>query len=295
LKFGTRADFLNNDSIETRRGLRALVQGKIPVGQDQSGVQFCHSYGPVFREVCKLQAPTAPAQFLQSLTRFKQTPRDDQTMASLRRARSGEEQLTLDLSLSADVACSKGVVHPADTDPTLDDLDRMSLAAGNLNLHNEPPVFSFSFLHATQPDLDPQDVTLRKSPNSQLAVRVLLAEWDVTCKPNDYDYIDPYEIDPSGVVPPTTARRRQAIDRRLHWQPTSTHGPSLIAPARLESIPKSTQSSIPAIFGRSAAQTQPVQPIVPTIVSSQALPSTQPFPRAVHSKPKPAKKRIGGF
>lgn len=331
----SRADFLTRSKLSSKRGYRALVQGRLPLDQVATGSAWHQDIRPFLRSVDPDTSFETPQGMAESLRAYDLLESDDRSSHSYRRENEAREQLTVDLALSSDIYSSKPF-SPASKSSSpsrdLDDaLETMSRATEAMSLSDSdlPPV-RFGFL-APVPEA-PETQTQTPEGQSQkvvmpLGVRLLLKEWDVGTDPETYSYHDPYgpQKPPplpsmqSGrgrlypMAPPAVAPSRTIEDQSQ----TQTKRPPMVVPAVSPAVasrplnvpPPPSRPTLP-VYGSGArsqdAMVMPSSQMPRDVVreveeSSQVMPSTQIVPGPFGGRPsatgkkKAVKKRLGGF
>ncbi|KAI0949968.1 hypothetical protein AcW1_006160 [Taiwanofungus camphoratus] len=322
----SRNDFFTESALNSRRGYRALVQGRIPVGQlaqhsswHHDISKFIYQFIPDLREDFKGKANILSQYDLASDT--------DRPAQSFRRESEAREQLLLDLSLSSDIFAPQHVNKMAEA--SVDSaFETMSRAAKTMSLQDtEPPPPQFGFLRPVPKGLTDyyanvtKDETAESFPHSTwpLGVRLLMQEWEIGADPYLFTYENPYNTTP-GLVRPAP---RMAKDRTAVWEHPGRDSaaqfqrPPAIVPATALAPPTIVPSQ-PLGFRRSLAAARSLdalgdehRPVLNTdnklendaraYASSQDyMTSTQVLPgphggRLPPVKKKLVKKRVGGF
>lgn len=299
-----RADFLNSNALDTRRGFRALAQGKLKADVSYIETKLHHSIRESVWSLCKTRLPTDPGGFFTYLHVYDRPLVNDQTLRSLEHERLAKQQIVLDISLAIDIYTNQLVKPPTDSDPQLDELDRMSVAAGNMNLHSEPAAVEFCFLHPTSlSEPDDSNPSMVASPKLPMGVRLLLGEWEIGSRIGDYLYEDPYAVQSeSPTNPPRTAAIKHHT-KQVTTGHTVSSGP--VPPVITSTQPARLLGSFPrpivATSSRGAVGSQPTVTITPIIPASQIQVANTQILRGQHggrtssAKTKPTKKRLGGF
>lgn len=309
----SRADFFTASSINSVRGYRALVQGRIPRDKLAKHAPWHHNWAPSLRPFLPDMSET-PQDMQERLSRYDLLADDFRTGPSLRLETEAREQLTLDLALSSDVYAPHPIKQAEPSDFIDDAFETMSRATEAMSIGiPEPPAVRFSFL---RPELqDHYDRTKEdeaRKMDCPLGVRLLLNEWEIGADPRAYAYRDPYDSAEPLAAPPRAGRsQRMEKGPAAEAKPQPARMPPVIAIAPAAPPPIAASQSVRP---RPPAQSQDTgvlqmgsQPTqlhtsLPSFSQSQGmmLPSTQVLPgpfggRPAPAKKKPAKKRMGGF
>jgi RNA polymerase I-specific transcription-initiation factor len=303
----SRADFLTRSALDSRRGFRALVQGRVPRETLITGAAWHFNLDPVLKKF--VPDTSGDIQLIaERLRKYDLILDDYRSGSSLRRESEAREELAVDLVLSTDVFSAHPFAKPEAEITEDDKFETMSRAAEAMTLsETEVPSVHFGYLsplpagHHGTPDVSKNEPDLALS----LGVRLLLAEWDTGVHPDRYAYHDPYDdlqqtasshrlhnpIQKSGAQ--TTPSRRPPL--------VTTTAPPVIALSR--AIPMS--SSQPETR-RLAPGAQDVADLVPALElhsdSHAPMASTQVErglyggrPIAGKQRGAAGKKRMGGF
>ena len=275
----------------------------------------------------------ASTELCNKLSQYDLIADDDRSAASYRRESEAKDQLALDLSLSMNVFSSR-VIETAKVDSVENDLETMSTAAEAMSLDvTEPPSVKFGFLDPI-PVEDAGQGTDTVGPSMlgdsrqqtlklPLGVRLLLSEWTIGDDPQDYDYVDPYDVNaapprpamhtkeqPRKRTPPPVASQPSRIQKpptiAVKTAPTAPPHISLTQPSRPAPVPSITslpqpqsQQSLPLRAHQTGSQPTQTgwssnsQSRIP-MMSTQVLPGPHGG-RPQPAKKKPPKKRVGGF
>ncbi|EPQ58301.1 hypothetical protein GLOTRDRAFT_137042 [Gloeophyllum trabeum ATCC 11539] len=312
----SRSDFLTQSSLNSARGYRALMLGRIP--KCALIKQF-----PWHKDITSFLRHfdcdgDHPEETVEQLRRYDLASPPERAGPSYRLEAEARERLTLDLALSSDVFSVNSFRKPSASD--LDDaFETMSRATENMSLSvSEPPPVHFGYLrpamkdaknHYPMVDGKEQPPMRGASMEMPLGARLLLQEWDVDGDPDSYVYQDPY--DTAGSTPTITPFRSKPAaeaSRNSSRPERETQRPPVIVAARtlappvpsLQTVPRpaAVQSQEPMAGGRTGATTQ----LTPANSQSQDMfmTNTQILPgpfggRVPVGKKKAAKKRMGGF
>jgi len=277
----SRADFLTQSALSSRRGFRALAQGRVPREPLIKGAAWHFNLEPVLQRF--IPDVSGDVQSIaERLRRYDLILDDYRSGSSLRRESEAREQLAVDLVLSTDVYSARSFAKGETKVAEDDELETMSRAAEAMTLsesEREPPSSHFGYLNPIPATSHP--IPSKTADNASmsvtlpLGVRLLLAEWDIGTSPDQYTYHDPYEDDqrpvtlhgvrdgsqaaqsqPVMVAPPVVAHSRTAApNAEANSQPVSSHpaGRSVDiagADARAESYPAMASTQVlPGRFG----------------------------------------------
>lgn len=248
---------------------------------------------------------------------FRQYTIDTSLERPLRIQDEAQCQISLDLSLAADVYAPRPFadVESDGSDP----LANMSRAAEALTLVDEPPLVHLGYLELRPGNFsNPLHHIVRLNTlatqvyDGPLTVRLLLNEWSIGADPESYAYEDPYG---ESNQPTPILRQHIAETTAQTTGPARSQVPPMVvaskptAPPIIE-IAGSSRSEYSWRVSEFENQSQPGRPIVPQMasqttstdapdLSQEALTSTQvlpgPFGGRQAGKKKPIKKRMGGF
>ncbi|EMD38296.1 hypothetical protein CERSUDRAFT_93826 [Gelatoporia subvermispora B] len=324
-----RSDLLTQSVLNSVRGHRAMVGGRIPLPQVIRGAPWHLDITPSLHRFDE-DIHKEPADIEDALRRYDLSSDTDRSSQSRQMESAAREQLALDLFLSKDVFSSHQLLKP--TDPDLDnEFETMSRAAQAMSLdESEPPPVRFGFLRPinrtssnnysnTETENDLQ-ATRGDKLGTPLGVRLLLNEWEVGADSREYTYIDPYgsTSTPSQILRRNVKARQQtygpeakasAIDSNQppRIKPSIGVAPPVIAatqPSVLErpSPPRPLRTSGPNGSPRPRMEIGSQRPRESgfAAVSQEFMASTQVLPgphggRPSMMKKKPARKRVGGF
>lgn len=304
----SRADFLTQSALSSRRGFRALTQGRVPRETLIHGAGWHFDFEPVLQMFvpdisCDVQS------MVERLHKYDLILDECRSGSSLRRESEAREQLAVDLALSTDVFSAQPFAGSR-VDLTEDDrFETMSRAAESMTLlETGPPPVQFGHLspirHNAQSTMDDASTDLELQPG----VRLLLAEWDIGTNPDQFTYHDPYDDQqPASSTPiiPSPMRKRAGKDQTLV---TQSQRPPLVAITAPPVIATDSRVALTAV-----STSQPVMtssrneavseraPDLPsdshaTMASTQCVPG--PFGGRLATGRKKivaVKKRVGGF
>ena len=246
----SRADFLTQSTLSSKRGFRALAQGRVPRETLINGAGWHFNLEPVLR----MFVPDISCDVQSMVERFHKYDLimdECRSGSSLRRESEAREELAVDLALSTDVFSAQPF---AKSKASLTEEDRLSRAAEALSFSETgPPPVQFGHLnpiaHTAMDDDDASTTGLELQPG----VRLLLAEWETGTDPEQFIYHDPYDdqqpVTTSPIVP-TPVRKRAGKD-----QATQSQRPPLVA----------TTAAPPVITGSRVAQTTAISASQPTM------------------------------
>ncbi|KAH9843216.1 RNA polymerase I-specific transcription-initiation factor-domain-containing protein [Rhodofomes roseus] len=322
----SRNDLFTESVLNSKRGYRALKQGRIPVKQLARKAPW-HQYITPFvqRQVVDLRED--PAETLERLTRYDLSPDGRRPAGSLRREAEAREQLTLDLHLSTDVFSPSRFrkPHELDIDAAMETMSRATEAMTLSDM--EPSDVQFGFLHPARRESnyrytkDADTHEQKQTENKHLAplgVRLLLKEWDVGGDPSTYRYEDPYDTTAQRSTSPRWARNAPSRPvTQIREGAMQSQRPPLVVPTAglapptiASSQPFGSRSAFPATQMQAArtndqrhivqAGSQPADDWDAQPSSQIPFASTQVLPgphggRPGPAKKKSAKKRVGGF
>ena len=309
----SRADFLTQSALSSRRGFRALTQGRVPRELLIKGAAWHFNLEPVLQRF--IPDISGDVQSIaERLGQYDLILDDYRSGSSLRRESEAREQLAIDLVLSADVYSAQSFAKGETKETEDDELETMSRATEAMTLsEKELPSSHFGYLNP----IPAPDHTIPLKPTTEDAstsvalppgVRLLLAEWNIGADPDQYAYHDPYDDDQQ----PVTIRRTLPKDTQRHGirdGSQATQSLPLVAPpvvvhhTRTAPTAGASSSSQPIsshLAGRSLDTTDLTGPNThtdsyPTMTSTQILPGR--FGGRLPSGKKGAlgKKRVGGF
>ncbi|KAF8965245.1 hypothetical protein BDZ97DRAFT_1659285 [Flammula alnicola] len=293
----SRADFLTESIVKSKRGYRAFKQGRLSP-QLVKAPWHC-SIAPVLQRLDK-EFQSDPLQLMDYLEKFNLSYDDDHSSKVREYEQDSCQQLILDLALSSDVYSETSILKRGEVDQTLEVMTEA------LSLGDEPPPIEFAYLKPLEKSSTVPAGGERKPPESPdipIGVRLLLQGWDAA-DPEDYIYQDPYN---SANMPVPTKPSKSATQNQLRNLVVQSQRPPPVLASNTVTFSQPEPSS------RTVAQVQSQGPFLPypgiplgsTLVTSQlgssqdlAI-STQVLPGPHGGRPilkkKPAKKRLGGF
>lgn len=299
-------------ALSSRRGFRALAQGRVPREILTKGATWHVNLGPVLQKFVPDIAEDVQT-IVERLHRYDLILDDYRSGSSLRRESESREQLAVDLALSTDVYSAQSFSNAkAETDATEDEkFDTMSRAAEAMTLTTDMtlPSIHFGFLSPVMAhnasDTEPTSLAF------PLGVRLLLSEWTAGTDPHQYAYRDPYDDQQAGAtsfIHRTPIRMNAAQATQSQSTATAAAAPPIVACSRadLRTDPRTIiSSSQPGPVTRRRAGSLDDSDRVgldieldsfAPLVSTQVLPG--PFggrPPTVRKKAVLGKKRVGGF
>jgi hypothetical protein len=300
-------------ALSSRRGFRALAQGRVPREILIKGAAWHVNLGPVLQKFVPDIAEDVRTM-VERLHRYDLILDDYRSGSSLRRESESREQLAVDLALSTDVYSAQSFSNPkGETDATEDEkFDTMSRAAEAMTLTDMTlPSIHFGYLSPAMthnaPDTEPTSLGLPPG------VRLLLSEWIAGTDPHQYAFRDPYDDQQPGAttfIHHAPLRMDAAQATQSQSIATAAAPPPVIASSRvnLRTDPRTINiisSSQPEPVTRRRAGSLDDSDRVgldiesdsfAPLVSTQVVPG--PFggrPPTVRKKATPGKKRVGGF
>jgi len=309
----SRSDFLTQSTLSSRRGFRALTQGRVPRASLIKGAAWHFNLEPVLQRF--IPDISGDVQSIsERLCRYDLILDDYRSGSSLRRESEAREQLAVDLVLSTDVYSAQSFAKGEIKETEDDELETMSRAAEAMTLsERELPASHFGYLSPiSAPDhlIPPKPVeNASTSVALPLGVRLLLAEWDIGADPDQYAYHDPYDDDDQQ---PVTTRvtlhkptQRHGIRDAQATQSLPVVAPPVVVHTRTAPAVGTSSSSQPISShpgGRPDITdfTGPTGPDThtdsyPTMVSTQVLPGRFGGRLPAGKKGATGKKRVGGF
>ncbi|KDR81694.1 hypothetical protein GALMADRAFT_221560 [Galerina marginata CBS 339.88] len=287
----SRADFLTESLINTKRGYRALKQGCL--SPQLVKTPWHRSILPVLRRLDS-QFPEDPARSMEYLQTFDLADSESRPSKSHQYELDACHQLTLDLALSSDVYSETSFSKAGEIDQILEVMTEA------LSLGDEPPPVGFGYLRPLDKALVPEEQKTSETCEMPIGVRLLLKDWD-TGHPSDYVYEDPYNgttsLESSKVL-------NLAAPRGSNLYVQNQRPPQIMASSAAVTIP-------PEISRRIVPKVQSQNPFVSyagfgqtplgesTDFSQDLAVSTQVLPGRHGGRPgvkkKQTKKRLGGF
>ncbi|KZT26395.1 hypothetical protein NEOLEDRAFT_1132445 [Neolentinus lepideus HHB14362 ss-1] len=309
----SRSDFVTQSALNSTRGYRALMQGRIPKKQLIDRMPWHTNIAPVLHHFDPETAGDKPEEVLERLHQHDLELIPDRPGPSYRLEAEAREQLTLDLALSSDIFSVNPFQKPRVEDDALEDMSR---ATESMSISvSEPPPVRFGYLRPVMKskmayysrEEQPKGPAIQ-GVELPIGARLLLQEWEVGEDPNDYLYRDPYDAGAVHVKAATRPKAPASVREVLFRSRPDAQRPPLIVPARTlaPSIP-----TVQTIAKRPVTQSQDVampdlaaETSQPMVAASQSqdifMTNTQILPgpfggRLPVGKKKTAKKRMGGF
>ena len=309
----SRADFLTQSTLSSRRGFRALTQGRVPRESLIKGAAWHFNLEPVLQRF--IPDISGDVQSIAERLRQYDLVLDDyRSGSSLRRESEAREQLAVDLILSTDVYSAQSFAKGETKETEDDELETMSRAAEAMSLsERELPSSHFGYLNPiSAPDDHPIPPKPAENASTSVAlppgVRLLLAEWDIGADPDQYAYHDPYGYDQQPVATHlalhTPTQRHGVRDGSQATQSLPVVAPPVVVHTRTAPTTAGTSSSSQPISshlaGRSLNITEFTGPEAqfdsyPTMASTQVLPGRFGGRLPAGKKGATGKKRVGGF
>ncbi|KAJ7067969.1 hypothetical protein C8F01DRAFT_1049740 [Mycena amicta] len=262
----TRADFLSDSVLKTKRGYRALSQGRVSAQLLQQGATWTHDLSETLStldagfgsDICSIT---------DHLRQFDLRPEVQRSVESESRESTAREQLALDLELSRRIYSPRAFSTTNDIARNLESMSLEEKAA-------------FGYLRPVSKTDDGDDVQIPP------AVRRITRDWVVGQHPRDFVYRE--RIEGIEDESPAVERRATAEDLKIESQ----RPPTLVVASTQRPLASSQPVERPMMFG-----SQPVDmDFGLSGVSQEFMASTQILPGAYGGRPKkPAKKRVGGF
>lgn len=331
-----RADFLTGSTLNSARGYRARRQGKLPARDVQSKAAWHASVLDHLKRLSPNDFEDIGSTIDTERLDLYEISREEENPVADHKDTIAREQLALDLALSMDVYSSTAIKSTLSqqeqgsaqaTELEQEPSTLLSKATEQLTLsQKEPSPISFSYFRpvnkdgrshykARMPVPEPLIEEEDQDVEMPLGVRLLLSEWTVGDNPQEYNYVDPYDVDgseaQSQLYSQLQAERKgrmrraateDANDATQH--PTQSQAPPTIVAAK--TLASTQPAKVPTV-ARSKTQTQPAfsfsqQTLVnetpssqPLMMNTQVLPGPFGGRPAASAKKKSAKKRIGGF
>ena len=301
----SRADFLTQSTLSSRRGFRALTQGRVPREPLIKGAAWHFNLEPVL-QIFIPDISGDVKSIAERLRQYDLVLDDYRSGSSLRRESEAREQLAVDLVLSTDVYSAQSFAKGETKETEDDELETMSRAAEAMTLsERELPSSHFGYLspipapdHPTLPQSTEDASTSIALPPG---VRLLLGEWEVGDDPDQYAYHDPYDDDDQQVTKrPTFHKPTQRIrDGSQATQSLPVVAPPVVVHTRTAPAASSSQPISRHLAGRSyiTDSTGPdtYTDSYPTMASTQVLPGRFGGRPSAGKKGATGKKRVGGF
>ncbi|KAF5330881.1 hypothetical protein D9619_005450 [Psilocybe cf. subviscida] len=290
------ADLLASSLVCSKRGFRALKQGKL--SPELIKTAWSRSLATTLEGLDRDFVPDT-LDFVADLSRYKLSSEQYVSSKAREYEQEAAEQLALDLALSSNIYSESSFVQ---REEKIQSLEFMTEA---LSLGNSPPQVQFGYLKPVwKSHYD------KEGQNGQLeipsGVCSLLQAWD-SMSADGYTYQDPYgpvdisietsarkprTANPPAPAVPQTQRPPQILTSNINATqpdfPTQQAMPPVIQSQRVNTIPEKRSESA-TLDG-----SQPSQSSFPDLIAStQVLPG--PHGGRPVTKKKPAKKRLGGF
>jgi hypothetical protein len=302
----SRADFLTQSTLSSRRGFRALTQGRVPRESLIKGAAWHFNLGPVLQRF--IPDISGDVQSVaERLGQYDLVLDDYRSGSSLRRESEAREQLAVDLVLATDVYSAQSFAKGETKETEDDELETMSRAAEAMTLsERELPSSHFGYLSPIPAPDHPSASKPAENASTSVVlppgVRLLLTEWDIGSDPDQYAYHDPYDDDQQ----PVTTRPAQRPGIRDGSQATQSL-PVVAPPAVVHTrtaptagVSSSSQPISSHTAGRFLGATNFTGPETqndsyPTMASTQVLPGRFGGRLSTGKKGAAGKKRVGGF
>jgi len=292
--------------LSSRRGFRALAQGRVPREILIKGAAWHVNLGPILQQFVPDIAEDVQT-IVERLHRYDLILDDYRSGSSLRRESESREQLAVDLALSTDVYSAQPFANAkAESEVTEDErFDTMSQAAEAMTLSDMTlPSIHFGYLSPAMTHNSP--ATESTSLALPAGVRLLLSEWTAGTDPHQYTYRDPYDDQQPGATTfiHRTPIRTQATQSQSITTAAAAAAPPVVARSR-PAPPTIISSSQPVTRRRAGSLDDPDGVGLDTksdsfapLVSTQVVPG--PFGGRLPPVRKKAasgnlKKRVGGF
>ncbi|THH10775.1 hypothetical protein EW145_g1080 [Phellinidium pouzarii] len=324
-----RADFLTGSVLDSVRGYRARKRGCIPADDVAKEAAWHMNIQETLSKISPDLFKATPVSVSAEELDPYHVSRDEVLPEADRRELEAREQLALDLTLAADIysATAFRPTVPTETSPNdrADDSQEaaalLTQATEKLSLtQREPPEILFAYHRpvikdgkkyykehsaaSASQEQDAQAADEGQGIKMPLGVRLLLSDWNIGDDPYKYEYVDPYDLDGSGVV--SQPSRTQSRTRRfspIQWNgpamPTQSQVPPVIFSAKshvstqLHVLTQRTAKARTQTHGFSQTETEP-EFSQPVMANTQILPG--PFGnRQATGKKKHTKKRMGGI
>jgi hypothetical protein len=301
---------LTQSTISSRRGFRALAQGRVPRESLIKGAAWHFNLEPVL-QIFIPDISGDVQSIAERLRQYDLVLDDYRSGSSLRRESEAREQLAVDLVLSTDVYSAQSFAKGETKETEDDELETMSRAAEAMTLsERELPLSHFGYLSPIPASDHPIQSQSAEDASTSVAlppgVRLLLAEWDIGADPDQYAYHNPYDDDDQQVTTCLTlhkpTQRHGIRDGSQVTQSLPVVAPPVVVHTRTAPAAGTSSNSQPIsshLAGRSIADfTGPDTHTdsYPTMASTQVLPGR--FGGRLPAGKKGAatgKKRVGGF
>jgi hypothetical protein len=306
--------------LNSSRGYSALSRDKFPIESLQTGVPWHLNISNVQKRIDPSLDLDAPAQELAEAFRsYDLLNDDDRTVLSIRRENHARQQLAVDLFLSKDVYSPSAFTSPPDLGHDLETMTgALSLGGDPID---EPPEVEFGYLRpvvkAKAMDHYEKDKSEDTGTNVEgdkvslpMGVRLLLKDWEVGTKAEDYNFRDPYDTTDEPTLRFSAAAKFRHLDSVLNAssQPIHSQRPPPVMPSQAITTQPSSQpqpKKPPMVVQSQDTFFQPNMPLQSSATgfsqpSQASQPSTQVLPgphggRPSTAKKKSVKKRVGGF
>ena len=301
----SRADFLTQSTLSSRRGFRALTQGRVPRESLIKGAAWHFNLEPVLQRF--IPDISGDVQSItERLRRYDLVLDDYRSGSSLRRELEAREQLAVDLVLSTDVYSAQSFATGEIKETEDDELETMSRATEAMTLsERELPSSHFGYLSPIPaPEPIPPTKPVENASTSVVlppGVRLLLAEWDIGADPDEYAYHDPYDDDQQPVTTRFTPKRHGIRDGpQQATQSVPVVVPPVVVHTRTAPTAGTSSSSQPLSSHPAGRVTDLTGPDMnndsyPTMASTQVLPGRFGGRPSAGKKGATVKKRVGGF
>ncbi|KAF8892511.1 hypothetical protein BD779DRAFT_1436750 [Infundibulicybe gibba] len=291
----SRTDFLTESIIDSTRGYRALVQGRLPVETLKKEAPWHTNIAPILGRFDP-GFDEDPQRLSETLQRFDLALDPRRPSQSLQREAKARQQLALDLSLSKDVFSPRPFLEAPDVGAALETMTEA------LSLSGESPLMAFGYLQPIRKNTDHYSESKQAGALISIGTQSILKDWEIGVDPSKISYRDKYK---SG-APPASRAESDPHKRMGKMQSMPSQRPPAIASSipTLPVIPKFNKA-LPT--GNSQPSNFP--PHIPELASqrvSRDLPahsqeymtSTQILPgpfggRPLAGKKKAPKKRLG--
>jgi hypothetical protein len=290
----TRADFLTESVLNSKRGFRALKQGRLAPALVNA--PWKKSILPVLVKLDP-EYQVDYQRWMEYVQNFNLSDPGERSSWSREFEQESCQHMVMDLVLSSDIFSDLTFAKPGEIDQTLETMTEA------LSLENEPPHVEFGHLKPVERKFTDDEVQASKSEGLGLpiGVRLLLGGWDDS-EVEDYVYQDPYHT----VSQPPALKMMKSVPPSHHGLATQSQRPPTILASN------TIRARLPDLTQRPMIWTQQqdyfsIDPAIDSLpLSTSQLPSCQdlvvntpvlPGPhggRTVMNK-KSAKKRLGGF
>ena len=291
----TRADFLTESLVNSKRGCRALKQGRLAPALVNA--PWNKSILPV---LLKLD-PEYQADYqhwMEYLQNFNLSDPGGRSNWSREFERESCQQMVLDLVLSSDIYSDLTFAKPGEIDQTLETMTEA------LSLENELPRVEFGYLKPVERKSTDDEVQASELEGLDLpiGVRLLLGGWDDS-DVEDYVYQDPYHV----VSQPPALKMMKSVPPSHHDLTIQNQRPPAILASNIVRDPLPELSRRPVLWTQQHEYFSTIDPAIGSLpLSTSQVPSSQEpvvsrpvllgahGGRAVVNK-RFSKKRLGGF